>query len=197
MVLLLVLLTYTAGCLDDEGDDDNGDDEPEEVLANAGTNVVGVVGEPVTFNASASSGPIVRYTWGITVNATSPNITVLEGVEAEYTFNEAGKYLVTLTIVGDKDQNDSITIHAFIDLIKSISGTVTLTERNETYEYTVTDNVQAVRLTLTYDTQVEELDLSVPALLDHGGFRIVVRWTTAPTSEVSFDLDVEIMYSGI
>jgi hypothetical protein len=129
MVLLLVLLTYTAGCLDDEGDDDNGDDEPEEVLANAGTNVVGVVGEPVTFNASTSSGPIVRYTWGITVNATSPNITVLEGVEAEYTFNEAGKYLVTLTIVGDKDQNDSITIHAFIDHIKSISGTVTLTER--------------------------------------------------------------------
>ncbi|MCK4970813.1 MAG: PKD domain-containing protein, partial [Thermoplasmata archaeon] len=100
MVLLLVLLTYTAGCLDDEGDDGDGDDEPEEVLANAGTTVVGVVGEPVTFNASASSGPIVRYTWGISVNVTAPNITVLEGVEAEYTFNEAGKYLVTLTVVG-------------------------------------------------------------------------------------------------
>ncbi len=231
MVLLLVLLTYTAGCLDDEGDDGNGDDEPEEVLANAGTNVVGVEGEPLTFNASASSGPIVRYTWGISVNVTAPNITVLEGVEAEYTFNEAGKYLVTLTVVGDKDQNASITIHAFIDHIKSVSGTITATERNETYEYTITEDVQAVRLTLTYatgtllnpytldmevytddiqfisttasqlpdqgDTQVEELDLSVPDLLDYGGFRIVVHWFTAPTSEVSFDLDVEIMYSGI
>ena len=38
MVLLLILLTYTAGCLEDEGDDGNGDDEPKEVLANAGTN---------------------------------------------------------------------------------------------------------------------------------------------------------------
>ncbi len=231
MVLLLILLTYTAGCLEDEGDDGNGDDEPKEVLANAGTNVVGVVGEPVTFNASASSGPIVRYTWGISVDAASPNITVLEGVEADHTFVEAGKYLVTLTVVGDKDQNSSITIHTFIDLIKSISGTVSLSERNETYEYTIADNVQAVRLTLTYargtllnpytldmevytdetqpivttatqlpdqgDTQVEELDLSVPALLDYGGFRIVVHWTTAPTSEVSFEIDVEIMYSGI
>ena len=231
MVLLLVLITYTSGCLVDEGDDDNGDDEPKEVLANAGTNVVGVVGEPVTFNASASSGPIVRYTWGISVSVTSSNLTVLEGVEADYTFAEAGKYLVTITVVGDKDQNSSITIHAFSDLIKSVSGTISLTDRNETYEYIIADNVQAVRLTLTYatgtllnpytldmevytdevqpivttatqlpdqgDTQVEELDLSVPALLDHGGFRLVVRWTTAPTSEVSFDLDVEIMYSGI
>ena len=231
MVLLLVLLTYTAGCLEDEEDDGNGDDEPEEVVANAGTNVVGVVGEPVTFNASASSGPIVKYTWGISVNVTSPNVTVLVGIEAEYTFNEAGKYLVTLTVEGDKDQNSSITIHAFIDLNVRVSGTISLTERNETYEYTITDNVQAVRLTLTYatgtilnpytldmevytddiqpitttanqvpdqgDTQVEELDLSVPTLLDNGGFRIVVRWMTAPTSEVSFDLDVDIMYSGI
>jgi hypothetical protein len=230
MVLLLVLLTYTAGCLDDEPDDKD-DDEPKEVLANAGTNVVGAVGEPVTFNASDSSGPIEKYTWGISVNATAPNLTVLDGVEAEHTFPEAGKYLVTLTVVGDKGQNDSITIHAFIDRIETVSGTITLTERNETYEYAITDDVQAVKLTLTYttgtllnpytldmevyiddvqpltstvtqlpdqgDTQVEELDLSVIDILDNGGFRIVVRWTTAPTSGVSFDLDVEILYSGI
>ena len=233
IVLLLVLVTYTGGCLDDEGDDENGDDEPEEVVANAGTNVVGDVGEPVTFNASASSGPVVRYTWGISVNANSPNLTVLDGVEAEYTFNEAGNYLVTLTVEGDKDQSSSITIHAFIDLDASVSGTISLTDWNETFEYTVDDNVQAVRLTLTYatgtllnpytldmdvytdevqpiattatqlpdqgDTQVEELDLSVIDILDKGGFRIVVRWTTAPlpSSDVSFDLDVEIKYSGI
>lgn len=231
IVLLLVLLTYTAGCLDDEGDDDNGDDEPEEVVANAGTSVIGKVGEPVTFNASASSGPIESYTWGISVNVTSPNLTVLNGMEAVYTFLEAGKYLVTLTVVGDKDQNSSITIHAFIDLIENVRGTITLAERNETYEHTITEDVQAVRLKLTYatgtilnpytldmevytdltqpiattltqvpdqgETQVEELDISVIDILENGGFRIVVRWTTAPTSEVSFDLDVEIKYSGI
>ncbi|MCK5252089.1 MAG: PKD domain-containing protein [Thermoplasmata archaeon] len=219
MVLLIILLSYSAGCLEDEGDDDNGDDEPVEVVANAGTNVVGVVGEPVTFNASASSGPIVKYTWGISVNVTSPNLTVLEGIEAEYTFTEAGKYLVTLTVVGDKDQNSSITMHAFINLIERLSGTISLTERNETFEYTIADTVQAVSLTLTYatgtllnpytldmevyageiqplattaiqlpdqgDTQVEELDLSVPDLLDHGGLRIVVRLMGTPTSAVS------------
>ena len=233
IVLLLVLTIYTGGCLEDEGDDGNGDDEPEEMQANAGTNMVGDVGEPVTFNASASSGPIERYTWGISVNATAPNLTVLEGIEADYTFNEAGKYLVTLTVVGDKDQNSSITIHAFIDLDVRVGGTISLTEWNDTFEYTVDDNVQAVRLTLTYptntilnpysldmevyteevqpiattvtqlpdqgDTQVKELDLSVIDILDNGGFRIVVRWTTAPlpTTDVSFDLDVEIMYSGV
>ena len=230
LLMVLVLLTYTAGCLDDEPDDKD-DDEPEEVLANAGTNVVGAVGEPVTFNASDSSGPIVKYTWGVSVNATAPNLTVLDGVEAEHTFLEAGKYLVTLTVVGDKGQNASKTIHAFIDRIETVSGTISLTEWNETYEYTITDDVQAVKLTLTYatgtllnpytldmevyiddvqplattvtqlpdqgGTQVEELDLSVIDILDNGGFRIVVRWTTAPTSGVSFDLDVEILYSGI
>jgi hypothetical protein len=231
MVLLLILLTFTAGCLDDESDDKD-DKEPDEVVANAGTNVVGVVGEPVTFNASVSSGPIVTYTWGISVNATAPNLTVLNGVEADYTFLDGGKYLVTLTVVGDKDQNSSITIHAFIDLVEKVTGTISLTERNDTFEYITTDDVQAVRLTLTYatgtllnpytldmevyaedvqplattvtqvpdqgDTQVEELDLTVVDLLDNGGFRIVVRGAPSPTtSAVTFDLDVEIMYSGI
>jgi len=230
MVLLLILLTFTAGCLDDESDDKD-DKEPEEVVANAGTNVVGVVGEPVTFNASASSGPIVTYTWNVSINATSPNMAVLNGLEAQHTFQEAGKYLVTLIVVGDKDQNSSITIQAYVNLIEKVSGSITFTERNDTFEYIITDDVQAVRLTLTYatgtllnpytldmevyaedvqplvttatqvpdqgDTQVEELDLSVVDLWDNGGFRIVVRWMTAPTSAVTFDLDVEIMYSGI
>lgn len=232
VVVVLLLAGSMAGCLGGEDENGNGNGNgDEEVLANAGNNVIGKVGEAVTFNASLSSGPIKKYWWDVDMgNASTPLTEDLVGQEVSYTYMAAGKYIVTLTVEGESDKNSTDTVTVFIDMVQETTGTLSATKRNVTSEYTVTEDVQAVKLKLTYasptilnpyifdmevytdgtqpiattltqppdqgDTQTEELDLTVTQLTAHGGFRLVVHWTTAPTSDVNFDLKVEILYSA-
>lgn len=68
-------------------------------IAEAGPDLAGEVGEPVTFNGSASidpdGDPLVAYAWdfGDGATATTPQTT--------HTFASAGTYVVTLTVTDD------------------------------------------------------------------------------------------------
>jgi hypothetical protein len=170
MVVMLLVVSSMAGCL--SGDDDgNGNDNKKEdpVLANAGTDLFGEVGDTLTLNGSASSGPIQRYTWTITgPNASSPENVTEIGAEVEHTFIEAGVYMVTLLVEGkkaDNTANDTVMVH--IDLVESFSDSLQGTEGfNRTYEYTVWPEVQSIELTLTYDTFVTVSMIPVKVDLD-------------------------------
>lgn len=169
-VLLIVLATILAGCLGDGDDDGNGDDgKAEEVLANAGPDLVGEVGKEVTFNASTSSGPIVKYTWVVTSgNLSSSQPVTLEGEVVDYTFTVAGVYLVNLTVEGDKGQNATDSLFARIDLLENVTGHLSMSpsELNETYERTVTPDVQKIELTLMYPSEVGPIIGAAPVYLE-------------------------------
>jgi hypothetical protein len=169
VVMVIVLLTASsmAGCLggDDNGDNGNGNGGGE-VLANAGTDVFGLVGEPVSLNGSTSSGEIVKYWWDVeSTNASDPLTEDLVGEVVQYTYNEPGVYLITLTVEGKKNKVSNDTVTAFIDLVEDRSGTLEINEVNETFEYTVTEDVQSVLLTLTYSTMTDGI-VPLPILLD-------------------------------
>ena len=235
LVMLLVLLTYTAGCLDDGDEEENGNgDDDKEVLANAGPDIVGQVGEPVTFNASLSSGPIEKWTWNIHGNVTDSFIKVLDGEVVNHTFQEEGVFTVTLIVEGKGEKVANDTVTARIDLITRETGQLGMlpSQLNETYEFGVKDVVQKIVLTLKYpsnvgtvivpipvyldmevyadetapiatttgqtrdegDNQVETLDVPLNAVIRNDGFRVIVRWLSAPLGDVQFTLDVEIYY---
>jgi hypothetical protein len=157
-VALLLLAGSTAGCLkDDDNGNGNGGDGGE-VLANAGPDVVGLVGEPVTFNGSASSGKVERYWWDIDLSDDPANLTAdLLGSEVQHTYTEAGVYTVTLTVEGKKDKNSTDTLVAKIDLVEEKAGSLGRAAVNDSYEYTLTADVQKVMLTLTYPTTIGTL----------------------------------------
>jgi PKD repeat protein len=165
VVLLTVLLVASslAGCL---SEDDNGNGNGNgggEVLANAGTDVFGLAGEVITFNASLSSGEIVKYWWDVDqVNASDSLTEDLVGKEVTYTYDEPGVYTVTLTVEGKKDKTSNDTLTAYIDLVETISSTLEIAEINETYEYTVDVEVQKISLTLTYPTLSDDI---IPRIL--------------------------------
>ncbi len=169
LVLLLVLLTFTAGCLDSGEEEENGNgDDDKEVLANAGPDLVGRLGEPVTFNASISSGPIERWTWNIHGNVTGSYIKVLDGEVVNYTFEEEGVYTVTLIVEGKGDKSSNDTLVARIDLIKKEAGQLGVlpNQLNATYEFAVKEQVQKIVLTLRYPSDIGTVILPVPAFLD-------------------------------
>jgi DNA-binding transcriptional ArsR family regulator len=58
------------------------------------------VGEEVTFYGNESMGNITRYVWTITDNQ-NHIVEVLTGVIVNYTFNQQGRYSVTLTVYDD------------------------------------------------------------------------------------------------
>ncbi len=170
MVAVLLLVSSMAGCLSDDDDENgNGNGKEDPVLANAGTDLFGEVGDTLTLNGSASSGPIQVYTWTIYgPNASSPDNVTKVGMEAEHTFTEAGVYQVTLMVEGKKEDNnatDTMVVH--IDLVETLEGTLQGTDGfNMTYEYTVWPEVQSIRLTLTYDTFVTVQMVPVKVDLD-------------------------------
>jgi len=69
----------------------------------------GVVGEAITFDASASEdldGKIVKYVW----NFRDGNTTTIEDQEITHTYTTAGEYEVILTIVDDHGISMSYTV---------------------------------------------------------------------------------------
>jgi hypothetical protein len=170
MVAMLVLVSAMAGCLSDDDDDNgNGNGKEDPVLANAGTDLFGEVGDTLTLNATTSSGPIQRYTWTITgPNASSPDNVTLYGAEVDHTFTEAGVYTLTLLVEGKKEDNvANDTAKVYVDLVESLSETMQGTDGfNKTYEYGVWPQVQSVELTLTYDTFVNVNMIPVKVDLD-------------------------------
>lgn len=170
MVILVVLATLLAGCLGDGDDDGNGDNgKVEDVIANAGQDVVGQVGQPVTFNASASSGPIVSYSWNVdSGNLSSTQPIVLTGEVVNHTYTVAGVYMVTLTVEGDKGQNSTDTLTARIDLRETLTGHLSTSpsELNETYERAVGADAQKIVLTLEYPSDIQVVIGTAPVYLD-------------------------------
>ena len=170
MVAFMLLVSSITGCLsDDDDDDDNGDGEEDPVLANAGTDLFGQVGDTLALNGSASSGPVQRYTWTISgPNASSPDNVTKDGVEAEHTFSEAGVYTATLLVEGKREDNNSTdTSRVFIDLVETVSDTLQASEGlNKTYEYAVHQEVQSIVLTLEYPTTVVVMAVPVKVDLD-------------------------------
>lgn len=166
IVLLLLLAGPMAGCLkddDDNGDNGNGDDE---VLANVGQDVYGKVGEAITFNASASSGKIETYWWDMDRGSATDELTKdLLGEAVSYTYQEAGVYIVTLTVEGAGDLNSTDTLLAHIDLVTSATASLSLTTINQTYEYTVKPEIEKILLTLTYPSSIIEV-LPITVFLD-------------------------------
>ncbi len=170
MVAVLMLVSSLAGCLGgDDDDDDNGDKKEDPVMANAGQDAFGEVGDVIEMNASASSGPIQKYTWTIRgPNASSPDNTTLVGDLVEHTFSEAGVYTVLLSVEGKKEGNvDNDTMLVFIDLLEEVTGTLQGVQTvNKTYEYQVWPEVQAITLTLTYPSTAGTIPLPVNLDLD-------------------------------
>jgi len=169
MVAMLVLVTSLAGCLSDEDDDDNGNGKEDPVLANAGDDGFGEVGDVITLNASVSSGPIQKYTWTIRgPNATSYDNITKVGLSVDHTFTQAGVYTVTLLVEGKKEDNNSTdTMRVLIDLMETHTGQLqNIQTVNKTYEYTVYPEVQSIKLKLTYPSTVGVPPLAVPMNLD-------------------------------
>jgi PKD repeat protein len=80
------------------------------------------VGEPVTFDGSASSDPdgeIVEYRWDFDGDGTVDQVS--EQPVAEYTFDQDGGYAPNLTVVDDDGETDS----RFGDLVVEIGSEVT------------------------------------------------------------------------
>jgi PKD repeat protein len=155
LVAMLIAVTTLAGCLGDGDDNGNGDKKEDPVLANAGSEVFGEVGQTLTLNASASSGPIEVYTWTIKgPNASSPDNTTKVGKEVDHTFTEAGVYPVTLFVEGKKDDNNSTaTTRVIIDLVETKTAQLQNVQTfNQTYEYIVWPEIQSIKLTLKYPT---------------------------------------------
>ena len=152
-VVVLMLAGSMAGCLKDEDNGNGNGGDGGEVLANAGADVTGLVGEPVTFNGTASSGKIEKYWWDVDLSDDPGNLTQdLVGSEVQYTYDVAGVYTVTLTVEGKKDKNSTDTLVAKVGLVEEKAGSLRKTAVNDSYAYTVTADVQKVMLTLTYPT---------------------------------------------
>jgi hypothetical protein len=184
IVMILLMASFLSGCLKDDDDNGNGNGKNEDVLANAGTDVFGEVGTPVTFNGSTSSGPIQKYWWDVDqVNASDPLTEDLVGEEVSYTYTTSGVFVVTLTVEGKGDKTSNDTIRAYIDLKQNFSSSLAILDLNETFEFDVTEDVQKVMLTLTYPTLSDDivprvllLDLDVYA----GGTQPVTTTTAQP-----------------
>lgn len=168
VVILLVVLPLS-GCISDDGDngDNGGNGDGDEVLANAGDNLIGRVGEPVTLNASASAGPIQTYTWTVRgPHPTSPDNFTLTGRTVEHTFTKEGVYDVELLVEGKKKQNSTDEMKVFVDLFQNLTGNLqNIQTHNQTYVYNVTDLVQKVKLTLRYPSRAGA-PLPLPVALD-------------------------------
>jgi hypothetical protein len=157
VVLVLMLLASLAGCLGDDDDNGNGGDGGE-VLANAGPDVVGEVGVPVTLNGTQSSGDIVKYWWDVDRgNASEPLTEDVVGSEVEYTYSAPGVYTVTLTVEGKKGKTSNDTLVARIDLFETINGTLSITQLNQSIQRSVETGVQKLVFTLTYPTTIGDI----------------------------------------
>ncbi len=165
IVIILLMAGAMAGCLKDDDDNGNGNGD-DEVLANAGLDAYGKVGEAVSFNGSASSGNIETYWWDVDRGDASAELTqdkVGEVVENSYT--QPGVYTVTLTVEGKGDLNSTDTLTAYIDLVENRTSSLSFTTLNQTYEYTVKPEIEKILLTLTYPSSIFDI-VSVPVNLD-------------------------------
>jgi hypothetical protein len=203
MTMMLILVSALAGCLGGDDDNGNGNGKEEEVLANAGADVFGLVGEEVTFNASASSGPIQKFWWDVDRGNATENLTEdLVGEEVTHTYMAAGKYVVTLVVEGKGDKTSNDTVSVFIDLVETITGTLQNVQAfNQTYEYVVTDDVQTIKLTLEYPsnagTPITVYNLDMDVYTDgQTPYATTSTQTPNPTADTQVE-ELELTLTGI
>ena len=81
----------------------------EDPVANAGTDISGFVGVPVTFTGGGSTdnAGIENYTWSFTCDSTPVEIY---GMSPSYTFSNDGDYVVTLVVRDTSGNTDSDTV---------------------------------------------------------------------------------------
>lgn len=203
IVAVLLLVSSVAGCLGGDDDDDNGDKKEDPVLANAGQDAYGEVGDVIELNASASSGPIQMYTWTIHgPNASSADNVTLVGDLVEHTFTEAGVYTITLFVEGKKEDNNSTnTKRVYIDLVDEMTSTLQGVQTfNKTYEYEVWPEVQAITLTLTYPSTAGTIPLPVNLDMDvwtDGQTPYATSATQAPDPQNTQTEVLELQLQGV
>ncbi|HIH01393.1 TPA: PKD domain-containing protein, partial [Thermoplasmata archaeon] len=86
----------------------------EPPVADAGANQTVAVGDDVTFSGAGSTDDveIVNYTWTFTYDG---DPVTLYDVSAEFTFDIAGEYEVTLTVTDAEDQTDTDTMTVTVE----------------------------------------------------------------------------------
>jgi hypothetical protein len=157
IVVVVVIVAAAAFALmggDGGGGNGNGNGDDKPVRAEAGPDVHGEAGQPLHFNASNSTGPIVQYWWDFdSANNSEPLVHEADGVAAVHTYEEPGVYMVTLVVERKDGQNDTDFLSAYVDYNYTDHGTVSLTHMSD--NITVPVKLQATRivLTLTFKTK--------------------------------------------
>jgi len=85
------------------------EEDTTDPIADAGDNIEAIVGETVTFDGSGSTDNvgIVNYTWTLEVDG---DTETLYGLSPSYEFEEAGTYVVTLTVRDAAGNTDTDTV---------------------------------------------------------------------------------------
>jgi PKD repeat protein len=114
VILLLILSSFTLGCIEDSGDDKKKQNEPP--VADAGANQDVLSQTLVHFSGSNSSDPdgeIVNFEWNFDdYNSPGPETSLEEN--PEYRYNHPGEYSVTLTVTDNKGASSSDNINVIV-----------------------------------------------------------------------------------
>lgn len=127
--LLAVYMFYPYGEMETKG-------ESEEVVAHisspsGNTRFIVQLGKNIRLNASASSGPIVRYHWNM------GDGTELEGMEVKHAYEDVGTYAVLLTVYSASGGSDTDLAYVHVYYREWRNGTVNRDDSTRTYEYEV------------------------------------------------------------
>lgn len=98
--------------------------DTQKPFANAGEEIIAMLGDTVFFNGSASTddGRIVKYQWDFILDLEGVR---LFGETAEYIFTKAGAYGVTLTVFDQSGNFDEINFIVTIQGAGNLEGRVT------------------------------------------------------------------------
>jgi hypothetical protein len=184
LIIIILIAAVSAAVFMGDEDEDNGNGEPSEVVAEAGPDITGRVGVSVDLNATASTGKIVEYWWDMDrVNVTDDLTKDVVGQVTNYTFLAPGEYLVTLVCEGKDGTNDTDTLTAFIDLVETKEGSVSAQDLNVTYAYAVEPEINKIVLILKFSTSttVEKLN-NVDLFVYAGGSTFLYSTASQGTS---------------
>ena len=159
--LTVIMVIFSSGCFDDDGDDDN---EAPVAKATATPSTVEVNYE-VTFSAKGSSDPdgdTLTYHWDFDASNGANDIDSI-AKEPTHTYSEEGTYTVTLT-VNDGDLNDKDTVKVTVtkpkgDLTAKIT---TEDETRGTIHETESDPGTVHEETMTVEFSGEESETTTP-----------------------------------
>ena len=113
--VLMLLLFITVAC----GDNSTGDESPTEIVVVINAPATATVGTVVMLDGSDSTGPITAYGWLMISQPQSSEarISNSNSVEAQFTPDVEGEYVVRLNAISDKvlADSDEVTITVSAD----------------------------------------------------------------------------------